>query len=106
MAPFFDAVRDWLIGKREAGVKQVRVTSVLERLPGGAIEHDGDVLVGTKEAAEILGVERPRIAKWRRKGILPPPLADLAGGPVWLSSQIESALPEADSRRRRRSEDE
>lgn len=112
MAPFSDAVRDWsatrdwLVEKRDAGVKQVRVTTVLERLPGSATVPEGDQLVGTAEAADILGVERPRIAKWRRKGILPPPLAELASGPVWLASQIESALPEADSRRRRRAEDE
>lgn len=94
-------VRDWLSEKRDRGVKQVYVTSVLDRL-AETMPGAGDVLVGTAEAADILGVERPRIAKWRRRGILPIPLCDLASGPVWLRSQIESALPEANSRRRGR----
>jgi hypothetical protein len=97
MAPLFGDVRDWLVEKAEKGVKQVRITSVIDRLP-----VPGDTLVGTAEAADILGVERPRIAKWRRNGVIPTPLADTASGPIWLRSQIEAAIPEAEARRRNR----
>jgi hypothetical protein len=97
MAPLLGSVRQWLVEKQEKGVKQVRIASVIDRLP-----EDDDTLVGTAEAAEILGVERPRIAKWLRNGVIPTPLAKTAMGPVWLRSQIEAALPEADARRRNR----
>jgi len=82
--------------KRDRGVKQVRITSLLDGL--GRLE---DVLVGTAEAAAILRIERPRIAKWIRAGIIPEPIIRLESGPIWLRSQIESALPEADARRRK-----
>jgi len=97
MAPILGGVREWLDEKHRRGVKQVRVTSVMDMLP-----PDNDTLVGTAEAAEILGVERPRIAKWRRNGVIPAPLADTASGPIWLRSQILAAVPEADARRRNR----
>jgi hypothetical protein len=97
MAPLLGSVREWLVEKRDKGVRQVRITSVIDRLPPG-----DDTLVGTAEAAVILNVERPRIAKWRRNGIIPEPLADTAMGPIWLRSQIESVLPEAEARRRTR----
>jgi hypothetical protein len=97
MTPLLGSVRQWLVEKQDKGVKQVRITSVIDRLP-----LDDDTLVGTAEAAEILRVERPRIAKWRRNGVIPTPLADTASGPIWLRSQIEAAVPEADARRRNR----
>lgn len=75
-------------------------------------------LVGTWEAAEILGVERPRIGRWLKpwrvwlygdeewqesggkRGIrpkrgkepetkIPKPVADLKSGPVWFRKDIE-----------------
>lgn len=49
-------------------------------------------LVGTAEAAKILDVERPRISRWRRRGLLPEPVAEVASGPIWLRSQIEDAI--------------
>lgn len=57
-------------------------------------------LVGTAEAAKILDVERPRIAKWRRLGLLPEPVAEVASGPIWLRSQIEEAIGVRELRRR------
>lgn len=102
MAPFYrEDIRQWAAEKHAKGVKQVRITSLLERLTAA----HGDTLVGTAEAAEILRVERPRIAKWRRSGVIPPPLADTASGPIWLRSQILDALPEADARRRAKRSD-
>lgn len=63
-------------------------------------------LVGVYEAAEIVGVERSRFARWLkpirdwrrggRKGAMPAPLgnvpkpiADLACGPVWIKADME-----------------
>jgi len=91
-------VVSWLAEKRDAGVKQVRVSTMLDKLVG---MNGADELVGTYEAAAILRVERPRIAKWRRNGIIPEPVAQLESGPVWLRSQIMATLPEADARRRK-----
>lgn len=47
-----------------------------------------DDLVGTAEAAEILGVERPRIGRWRQRGIMPKPVRELAATPLWTKDQI------------------
>lgn len=137
-------LRRSLAEKQERGVKQVRVTTVLESLPdtpaaafpelglngsrskraargarlaagtleghayddphtydtdNGPVEVKGS-LVGTAEAAAILGVERPRIGKWRALGKMPPVVGDLAAGPVWLRGDIEDMRPETVARRR------
>lgn len=61
------------------------------------------VLVGTAEAAAMLGVERPRIGRWLAMGKLPPPVAELRAGPVWLREDIESKREDVESRRKPRS---
>lgn len=73
-------LRESLEQKRAAGVKQIRVTTVIaaldeEKARNGARpkrEKRPKVLdvVGTAELAAILGVERARIGKWRKIGIL------------------------------------
>lgn len=135
-----DDLRTSLEDKRSRGVKQVRVTTMLESLPatpaeaypglvskptrkrrsagssGGLAGHAydnpvrydtdaGEVVVqgtqvGTAEAAAILGVERPRIGKWRALNRMPPVVADLAAGPVWDRADIEAMRPETEARRR------
>lgn len=50
-------------------------------------DESGD-LVGSREAAEILGVERTRIARYKRMGWMPEPVADLRATPVWLRSEV------------------
>lgn len=62
-------------------------------------------LLGTAEAAEMLGVERPRIGRWlqARNGnppVMLAPFAYLKSGPVWLRQQIEAMQAERDRRRR------
>lgn len=47
-------------------------------------------LCGSKLAAEILGVERTRIARYQREKKMPPKLAQLPSGPVWLRADIEA----------------
>lgn len=59
-------------------------------------------LVGTAEAAEILTVERPRIGRWKKTGVLPPPILELATGPIWLRKDIVALIKERESRRRTR----
>jgi hypothetical protein len=61
-------------------------------------------LVGTYEAAEILGVERSRIARWlkensRGKPKIPEPVVRLACGPIWLKADIVRAKPEIEKRK-------
>jgi hypothetical protein len=46
-------------------------------------------VVGTAEAAELLGVERPRITRYRRADRMPPLAADLAATPVWHRDDVE-----------------
>lgn len=45
-------------------------------------------IVGPTEIADLLGVHRVTVDRWRRDGDLPPPDAVLARGPVWRTSRI------------------
>jgi predicted site-specific integrase-resolvase len=47
-------------------------------------------IIGSKEAAEILGVERTRIARYRRTGQIPEPWSEsVSASPIWLRRDIE-----------------
>jgi DNA-directed RNA polymerase specialized sigma24 family protein len=46
-------------------------------------------LVGTTEAAEILGVKPTTISANLRRGRFPEPIVRLACGPIWLRETIE-----------------
>lgn len=59
-------------------------------------------LVGTREAAEMLGVERTRIGRWMRAGRLPEPLARLHATPVWLRKDIEKLATDVHAQRAER----
>jgi hypothetical protein len=59
-------------------------------------------LVGTAEAADILGVERPRIGRWIQRGVMPDRVCDLAATPVWERKHIEKMRPWVDANRRHR----
>lgn len=137
----FERYRAMLLAKRDADVKQIRVSTALSSLPAdetvmavdrermeGARQsvaedylmrnahwyakdyptesgdpiHVAGLLVGTAEAAAMLGVERPRIARYRNQGKLPDPVAVLAMGPVWLRTDIEAARAGIDARRKPR----
>jgi hypothetical protein len=60
------------------------------------------LFVGTAEAAAMLGVERPRIGKWRALGRMPEPITELAAGPFWLRSQVEALREGTEARRKPR----
>lgn len=69
----------------------------------GDVEVKG-VLVGTAEAAAMLGVERPRIGRWVSLGKLPQPLAVLRATPVWFREDIQAKRESVESRRKPRRE--
>lgn len=52
-------------------------------------EAPGD-LVGAVEASEILGVERTRIARYVKTGVMPEPVSKLRATSVWLRSDVEA----------------
>lgn len=68
---------------------------------GKKVLVDPDDLVGTAEAAEILGVERPRIGRWRERGIMPEPIRQLAATPLWTKDQIKALRDDRKGMRRR-----
>jgi len=51
-------------------------------------ESAGD-LVGAVEASEILRVERTRVSRYIKTGVMPPPLAKLRATSVWLREDVE-----------------
>lgn len=57
-------------------------------------------LVGSAEAAEILGVERPRINRWRSRGVMPETVADLRCGPIWAKTDVELLAAERAAKKR------
>jgi predicted DNA-binding transcriptional regulator AlpA len=47
-------------------------------------------LVGIPEVAELLGVKRETVDKWRRRGRLPEPGWVVGGSPVWEAGEIRA----------------
>jgi len=58
---------------------QAEVQSVRELAPE---------LVGFREVAELLQVRKQELNRRRRQGRIPPPIAELAAGPIWLRAQF------------------
>lgn len=88
--------------RKLARVEFVEETGQVVVTSPGVLKLD---LLGTAEAAERLGVERPRIGRWlKSKNGAPPvmlsPFAQLKSGPVWLRQQIEAMMPARNERRR------
>lgn len=59
-------------------------------------------IVGTAEAAELLGVERPRIGRWIKRGVMPPMAAVLQATPVWYRADILRMQDWVEANRRNR----
>lgn len=57
-------------------------------MPGQVTVQPGDLL-GPKEAAELLAVDRTTVSRWNRQGYLPPPFQMLGGAPVWTRETLE-----------------
>ena len=66
--------------ERSLGEDQV----VIQRSPNAP----GD-LVGAVEASEILGVERTRIARYVKTGVMPEPVSKCRATKVWLRRDVE-----------------
>lgn len=47
-------------------------------------------LVGIPEIAEMLGVVRATVDKWRRRGVLPAPGWVVGHAPIWEASEIRT----------------
>jgi hypothetical protein len=59
-------------------------------------------VVGTAEVAELLGVERPRIGRWIKRGVMPPTAARLSATPIWHKRDIEKMRDWVEANRRNR----
>lgn len=60
------------------------------------ISRDPNVsdIIGPTEAAEVLGVERTRIARYVRKGWMPPHIKVIGQSKVWVRVEVEQAATE------------
>lgn len=56
-------------------------------------------IVGSKEAADILGWDRRKVATYYSRHLLPRPIALLASGPIWGRHQIENYRDELRAKR-------
>lgn len=45
-------------------------------------------MVGVTQIAEMFGVHRVTVARWRRRGLLPAPDADVPNRPAWRRETI------------------
>jgi hypothetical protein len=61
----------------------------LEELARRVEEPNVPELIGVSEAADLLGVTKQRISELARNDWFPPPLVDLAAGPVWAKISLE-----------------
>ena len=55
---------------------------------------DAGDLVGAVEASEILNVERTRIARYVKTGVMPKPISKLRATNVWLRADVEALADE------------
>lgn len=58
---------------------------------GGVLVAPGELL-GPKEAAALIGVDRTTVSRWHRAGYTPPPLQELSafgGVPIWTLATLE-----------------
>lgn len=60
------------------------------------------ILAGVAEAAEILGWDKRRVITYIDRGRFPKPIQSLAGGRVWLRSDVEDYAAQWRARRSRR----
>ncbi len=83
-----DVAIDFDAGGRVLGLEVVNASN---RIGGSLDEITLDALVGVKEAAAMLGVQRSNfIRDYADRPGFPRPIAELASGRVWLRGQIDS----------------
>jgi hypothetical protein len=83
-----DALTD-LVSTIPAAVAPVITELVNELRDGAQVVRPGDQL-GTKDVAELLGVDRTTASRWHRDGYLPEPFQRAASGPLWLRPALET----------------
>ena len=82
-----DIVLDLDASGQLIGIELLNASSRLDLSTAG---ETSDLIVGVKEAASILGVEKPNfIRDFANKPQFPAPIAELASGRFWLRSDIE-----------------
>lgn len=79
-----------------------RISEVFERATLADSREAVPALVGTMEAAELLGVAKTRISRFRERGRMPDPIVELAAGPVFLRSEVSRFAGELEAERRSR----
>jgi predicted DNA-binding transcriptional regulator AlpA len=72
----------------------IELLNASARLDADALETGTrEIIVGVKEAAEMLGVEKSNFVRdYANKPDFPAPIAELASGRVWLRSAIDQYL--------------
>jgi hypothetical protein len=78
-----ERVRDWLAGPRAED---------------GSLVADGGALLGTKAAAEFLGVERQRLWRWERAGRIKP-VSKTGATPLYARADLLPIKAELDAER-------
>lgn len=98
----------------DLGATGVWERDIIERFARGEEVSNGRKLklMGIKEAADYLGVDKSQIGRWRRAGAFPAPCLDrydekteptgLRAGPLWWEKQIRAFKQVRDGRSRRR----
>lgn len=96
-------------GAKSRTITVKRADIVGHNAKGKPIYGPGD-LVGSQEAAELLGVDKTRPSKWRINGTtfgpdkvpFPEPVSEVSTGPIFLRSEVEALRPFVEERRRNR----
>ena len=95
-----DIVLDLDASGQLIGIELLNASSRLDLSTAG---ETSDLIVGVKEAASILGVEKPNfIRDFANKPQFPAPIAELASGRFWLRSDIERYVQAEGEEKRRK----
>lgn len=97
-------LQNWLEGRglpdwveiTKAGISDID-TVYLKKKPKPQKQGVSREIVGLAEVAEMANVTPAAVSNWRRrKSYFPPPMKELAQGPIWLRAEMEGFLQEFD----------
>lgn len=97
-----DVVASAIEDSRRRKLNREMAAKNIIRSVSGYLADSYPTLVGVGEAAEMLGLPKPRIARLREQGRMPEPIQELAAGPVWLRSEVKLLAEELAEERRTR----
>jgi hypothetical protein len=66
------------------------LATLAEAFRAGAMVVLPEDLIGPKEAAALIGVDRTTVSRWKSSGYMPRPFAEPAIGPLWLRPVVEA----------------